>query len=159
MVKDKVIIILGSGKDEEFSDSLCEGLRKLGVKYERRVASAHKTPKKLLKILKEISWETDILYALNTDEKFNIAKSGVKEKSREYKCSSLNDYEKLPEQKKAVIPEWFLHFLRIIEATKIKKVADHVGMIKRGVGFHIEQALRDEFLRMDKEKAKQVSST
>ena len=63
MVKEKAVIITGSGKDEEFSDLICEGLRKLGVKYERRVASAHKTPKKLLKILREYEGsEAQIVY-------------------------------------------------------------------------------------------------
>ena len=59
MVVEKTIIITGSGKDEEFSNLICAGLRKLGVTYERRVASAHKTPKKLLKILKEYEGSGD----------------------------------------------------------------------------------------------------
>jgi 5-(carboxyamino)imidazole ribonucleotide mutase len=53
MVKEKIIIIMGSNKDENFSKHICSCLNKLGITYERRVASAHKTPQKLLKIIDE----------------------------------------------------------------------------------------------------------
>ncbi len=53
MVEEKIIIIMGSKKDEEFSNLICNCLNKLSVTYERRVASAHKTPQKLLKIIEE----------------------------------------------------------------------------------------------------------
>lgn len=53
MVEEKIIIIMGSKKDEEFSNLICTYLNKLSVTYERRVASAHKTPQKLLKIIEE----------------------------------------------------------------------------------------------------------
>jgi 5-(carboxyamino)imidazole ribonucleotide mutase len=53
MVEEKIIIIMGSKKDEEFSNLICSCLNKLSVTYERRVASAHKTPQKLLKIIEE----------------------------------------------------------------------------------------------------------
>jgi 5-(carboxyamino)imidazole ribonucleotide mutase len=59
MTEEKVVIIMGSGSDEEFSDLLCESLEKLGIKYERRVASAHKTPQKLLKLLREYERSKD----------------------------------------------------------------------------------------------------
>jgi 5-(carboxyamino)imidazole ribonucleotide mutase len=52
-VEGKIIIIMGSKKDEEFSDRICTSLNKLSVPYLRRVASAHKTPQKLLKIIEE----------------------------------------------------------------------------------------------------------
>jgi 5-(carboxyamino)imidazole ribonucleotide mutase len=51
MVADKVIIILGSGKDEEYSIRIGEALNEFTVPYEVRVASAHKTPHKLLHML------------------------------------------------------------------------------------------------------------
>jgi 5-(carboxyamino)imidazole ribonucleotide mutase len=53
MVDEKIIIIMGSKKDEEFSERICACLNKFSITYERRVASAHKTPKKLLKIIEE----------------------------------------------------------------------------------------------------------
>ena len=44
---------MGSGSDEAFSLDIQEALKGFGVKYEVRVASAHKTPKKLLQLLAE----------------------------------------------------------------------------------------------------------
>ncbi len=49
----KVIIIMGSDKDLEFSKKIHEFIRKFDVECELRIASAHKTPLKALKILEE----------------------------------------------------------------------------------------------------------
>ncbi len=49
----KVVIIMGSKSDFDFAKKVAENLEKFGIEYEMRVASAHKTPEKLLKILKE----------------------------------------------------------------------------------------------------------
>ena len=61
MVDEKIIIIMGSKKDEEFSNLICTCLNKLSVTYDRRVASAHKTPQKLLKIIEEYEKTEDRL--------------------------------------------------------------------------------------------------
>ena len=53
MPEETIIIIMGSKKDEEFSNHICTCLKNLSITYERRVASAHKTPQKLLKIIEE----------------------------------------------------------------------------------------------------------
>ena len=53
MVKGKAIILMGSKKDLNFSRKIAEYLSALGIKYVFRVASAHKTPEKVLEILKE----------------------------------------------------------------------------------------------------------
>jgi 5-(carboxyamino)imidazole ribonucleotide mutase len=58
----KVIIIMGSGSDQPFVDSIASALRDLGINFERRVASAHKTPKKLLAILEENENHCSIVY-------------------------------------------------------------------------------------------------
>jgi 5-(carboxyamino)imidazole ribonucleotide mutase len=47
------IIIMGSERDLEFSREIAKYLKLLGVNYEFRVASAHKTPLTVLEILKE----------------------------------------------------------------------------------------------------------
>ncbi|MCL2475811.1 AIR carboxylase family protein [Candidatus Bathycorpusculum sp.] len=47
------IIIMGSERDLEFSREIAKYLKLLGVSYEFRVASAHKTPLTVLEILKE----------------------------------------------------------------------------------------------------------
>ena len=51
MSKTKVKIIMGSEADFEFCKKIGKGLDKYGISYEYRVASAHKTPEKVLKIL------------------------------------------------------------------------------------------------------------
>jgi phosphoribosylaminoimidazole carboxylase PurE protein len=58
VVAGKVVIIMGSGRDEEFANLIGKALDRLGVPYERRVASAHRTPIKVLEILREYedSW-------------------------------------------------------------------------------------------------------
>lgn len=48
-----VIIIMGSERDLEFSREIAKYLKLLGVIYEFRVASAHKTPLTVLEILRE----------------------------------------------------------------------------------------------------------
>lgn len=49
----KVIIVMGSERDLEFSQEIAKTLKVLNVKSSLRVASAHKTPEKILKILNE----------------------------------------------------------------------------------------------------------
>jgi len=50
-MKDKVVILMGSERDLEFCREIAKRLKALGVSYEFRVASAHKTPEKVLEIL------------------------------------------------------------------------------------------------------------
>ena len=52
-MEGKVIILMGSKTDYELSRKIADYLEKFGVGYEFRVASAHKTPEKVLEILKE----------------------------------------------------------------------------------------------------------
>ena len=47
------MLILGSGSDEAYSLEVETALKGFDVKYEVRVASAHKTPQKLLQLLAE----------------------------------------------------------------------------------------------------------
>lgn len=51
-MENKVVILMGSEKDFEFSREIAEYLKVLGLNYEYRIASAHKTPEKVLEILK-----------------------------------------------------------------------------------------------------------
>jgi 5-(carboxyamino)imidazole ribonucleotide mutase len=53
----KVTIIMGSDRDLDFSREIAKYLKLLGVEYEFRVGSAHKTPEKILAILKELESE------------------------------------------------------------------------------------------------------
>jgi 5-(carboxyamino)imidazole ribonucleotide mutase len=53
----KAVIIMGSDRDLDFSRGIAKYLKLLGVNYEFRVASAHKTPEKVLEIVKEFENE------------------------------------------------------------------------------------------------------
>ena len=53
-VNGKAIVLMGSERDLEFCREIAKYLKLLGVNYEFRVASAHKTPEQVLKILKEL---------------------------------------------------------------------------------------------------------
>jgi 5-(carboxyamino)imidazole ribonucleotide mutase len=56
-VKGKAIVIMASERDLEFCREIAKHLKVLGVDYEFRVASAHKTPEQVLEILKEFEGE------------------------------------------------------------------------------------------------------
>ena len=53
----KAVILMGSERDLEFCREVAKHLKMLGVDYEFRVASAHKTPEKVFTILKEFEKE------------------------------------------------------------------------------------------------------
>jgi 5-(carboxyamino)imidazole ribonucleotide mutase len=56
----KVIVLMGSEKDMEFSQEIAKHLKSFGLTFEFRVASAHKTPEKALSILKESDGENTV---------------------------------------------------------------------------------------------------
>jgi 5-(carboxyamino)imidazole ribonucleotide mutase len=56
-MKGKVIVIMGSERDMEFCREIGEFLKALGLNFLFRVGSAHKTPEKVLKTLKEYEEE------------------------------------------------------------------------------------------------------
>ena len=56
-MKGKAVIIMGSERDFEFCREIAKHLKTLGVDFEFRVASAHKTPEKVLAILTEFEKE------------------------------------------------------------------------------------------------------
>jgi 5-(carboxyamino)imidazole ribonucleotide mutase len=53
----KAVILMGSERDLEFCREIAKHLKVFGVDYEFSVASAHKTPEKVLAILKEFEKE------------------------------------------------------------------------------------------------------
>ncbi len=53
----KVVILMGSEKDMDFAREIAKHAKAFGLDYEFRVASAHKTPEKVLKIINEFSEE------------------------------------------------------------------------------------------------------
>ncbi|MGQ9530421.1 MAG: AIR carboxylase family protein [Candidatus Bathycorpusculaceae bacterium] len=60
-MKGKVIILMGSEGDFDFCQRIAEHLKVLSVDYEFRVASAHKTPEKVLEILRSYE-EENVVY-------------------------------------------------------------------------------------------------
>jgi 5-(carboxyamino)imidazole ribonucleotide mutase len=52
-VTGKVVILMGSERDLELCREIARHVETFGLEYEFRVASAHKTPEKVLEILKE----------------------------------------------------------------------------------------------------------
>jgi len=57
VMSGKAIIVMGSDRDLDFSREIAKYLKLLNVDYEFRVASAHKTPQKVLDILNEFQTE------------------------------------------------------------------------------------------------------
>jgi len=57
MMKGKAILLMGSEKDLDFCREIAKFLKILKMDYDFRVASAHKTPEKVLEILKEYEKE------------------------------------------------------------------------------------------------------
>jgi 5-(carboxyamino)imidazole ribonucleotide mutase len=49
----KVLILMASERDMDFSREIAKHLKTLGIEYRFRVASVHKTPEKVMEILKE----------------------------------------------------------------------------------------------------------
>jgi 5-(carboxyamino)imidazole ribonucleotide mutase len=56
-VKGTVVVLMGSERDVEFCREIAKHLKSFGLDYVFRVASAHKTPEKVLEILKEYQKE------------------------------------------------------------------------------------------------------
>jgi 5-(carboxyamino)imidazole ribonucleotide mutase len=56
-MKGKVVILMASGKDMDFCREIAKYLKTFRLNYVFRVASAHKTPEKVLEILKEFENE------------------------------------------------------------------------------------------------------
>jgi len=56
-MKGRVVVVMGSERDLEFCREIAKSLKALGLEYMFRVASAHKTPEKVLAILKEFEKE------------------------------------------------------------------------------------------------------
>ncbi|MGD0978852.1 MAG: AIR carboxylase family protein [Candidatus Bathyarchaeia archaeon] len=56
----KVVVLMGSERDLEFCREIAKHLKAFGLEYQFRVASAHKTPEKVLEILKEFEQQKTV---------------------------------------------------------------------------------------------------
>lgn len=71
----KIIILMGSERDLEFCREIARHAKALGLEYELRVASAHKTPQKALEILRE--YEKDNVVFITVAGRSNALSSFV----------------------------------------------------------------------------------
>ena len=58
----KAILILGSDTDTDWAKQITDRLTALGVRWEQHVASAHKTPRKVLEILDRHANDRQLVY-------------------------------------------------------------------------------------------------
>ena len=58
----KAILILGSETDTDWAAQITDRLTALGVVWEQHVASAHKTPRKVLEILERNAGDRQVVY-------------------------------------------------------------------------------------------------
>jgi 5-(carboxyamino)imidazole ribonucleotide mutase len=76
MTIPKVVIILGSGRDAEFAQRIQQALTEFDITHVTRVASAHKTPQKLLALLKQYDAQNSPVIYITVAGRSN-AMSGV----------------------------------------------------------------------------------
>jgi 5-(carboxyamino)imidazole ribonucleotide mutase len=74
-MKDKAVVLMGSERDLEFCREIARYLKTLELDYVFRVASAHKTPEKVLEILKE--YERDKVVFITVAGKSNALSAFV----------------------------------------------------------------------------------
>lgn len=63
-MENKVVVVMGSERDFDFCREISKYLKVLKLDYEFRVASAHKTPEKVLEILGEYAAERVVYVAV-----------------------------------------------------------------------------------------------
>lgn len=80
--QDKVVIIMGSRKDDEFTQPISLTLKKLGIPFKLRIASAHKTPYRVLEILKEYENSGDRLVYITVAGRSNALSGFVDANTR-----------------------------------------------------------------------------
>ena len=74
-MKDKAVVLMGSERDLEFCREIARYLKTLELGYVFRVASAHKTPEKVLEILKK--YERDKVVFITVAGKSNALSAFV----------------------------------------------------------------------------------
>ena len=58
----KVVIIMGSSSDEPHAKKITDNLDAASIQWEQHVASAHKQPREVLKILEDNTTEQSVVY-------------------------------------------------------------------------------------------------
>ncbi|MFH1056374.1 MAG: 5-(carboxyamino)imidazole ribonucleotide mutase [Candidatus Micrarchaeota archaeon] len=63
-MKSKIAILMGSESDLPHAKKIGETLKEFGVSFEFRVASAHRTPAKVMSLVKELEKENSVIIAI-----------------------------------------------------------------------------------------------
>ena len=88
---ERVVIILGSGSDEEFAKPIWTTLEKHNVRSEKRVISAHRRPSDLLDMLKEYDSSGDTIVYITVAGRSN-ALSAVVDSNTKYAVIACPPY-------------------------------------------------------------------
>jgi 5-(carboxyamino)imidazole ribonucleotide mutase len=87
----KVVIVFGSRADVDFAEPLRCTLKEFGIDFDQRIASAHKTPEKVLKILGENEKGGDKLVYITIAGRSN-ALSGLVDANTKYPVIACPPY-------------------------------------------------------------------
>jgi 5-(carboxyamino)imidazole ribonucleotide mutase len=87
----KVVILFGSKADLDFAEPLRRTLKEFGIDFNQRIASAHKTPEKVLKILGEHEKGGDKLVYITIAGRSN-ALSGLVDANTKYPVIACPPY-------------------------------------------------------------------
>jgi len=79
----KVVILFGSKADVDFAEPMKRTLKEFGVDFDQRIASAHKTPEKVLDIIKEYEKSGDEVVYITVAGRSN-ALSGLVDANTKY---------------------------------------------------------------------------
>lgn len=79
----KVVVLFGSKADFDFAEPLRRTLKEFGIDFDQRIASAHKTPERVLKILGEYENGKDELVYITIAGRSN-ALSGLVDANTKY---------------------------------------------------------------------------
>lgn len=90
-MSQKVVILFGSKADIDFAEPLRHMLKEFEVEFDQLIASAHKTPERVLKILKEYETSGDKLIYITVVGRSN-ALSGVVDANTKYPVISCPPY-------------------------------------------------------------------
>ncbi len=87
----KVVILFGSKVDVDFAEPLRRTLKEIGIEFDQRIASAHKTTEKVLEILKEYEKRKDELVYITIAGRSN-ALSGMIDANTKYPVIACPPY-------------------------------------------------------------------
>jgi 5-(carboxyamino)imidazole ribonucleotide mutase len=88
---ERVVVILGSGGDEEFAKPIWETLKKHSINCDKRVISAHRRPEALLDLLKKNEASGDNIVYITVAGRSN-ALSGVVDSNTRYAVIACPPY-------------------------------------------------------------------